>query len=290
MLVGAVMASTDAAAVFFLLHAKGLRLRPRVSATLEVESGINDPFAIFLTIVLVEILLSGHKAWTDIASFLVQEAVVGAVFGWLGGACDGAGAQPAGIAAGHARAVRRDRRAGHFRSCRGVARVGLPRGLYRRPLGGQPRDPCARRHRHLPRCFDLARADRHVRPARPARLAGPVAAAAVAGARRGAGADADRAARGGDGLPRAVPLQPAREAVRLLGRPARRGLGVSRRDPDAGRVAGRALLLRRRLRGGDALARRSRAGPSARRRGFCASACRAWTSTPAAPNSTCRAR
>ena len=55
-------------------------------------------------------------------------------------------------------------------------------------------------------------------------------------------------------------------------------------------IAGRALLLRRRLRGGDALARRSRAGPSARRRGFCASACRAWTSTPAAPNSTCRAR
>ena len=85
LLVGAVMASTDAAAVFFLLHAKGLRLRPRVSATLEVESGINDPFAIFLTIVLVEILLSGHKGWADIFAFMVQETVMGAVLGWAGG-------------------------------------------------------------------------------------------------------------------------------------------------------------------------------------------------------------
>src|ERR1041385_2435444 len=85
LLVGAVMASTDAAAVFFLLHAKGLRLRPRVSATLEVESGINDPFAIFLTIVLVEILFSGHKAWNEIASLLIEKAVLGGLIGWLGG-------------------------------------------------------------------------------------------------------------------------------------------------------------------------------------------------------------
>src|SRR6185436_465178 len=85
LLVGAVVASTDAAAVFFLLHAKGLRLRPRVSATLEVESGINDPFAIFLTIVLVEILLSGHKLWTDIAALLGEKAILGAIVGWLGG-------------------------------------------------------------------------------------------------------------------------------------------------------------------------------------------------------------
>jgi potassium/hydrogen antiporter len=84
LLVGAVVASTDAAAVFFLLHAKGLRLRPRVSATLEVESGINDPFAIFLTIVLIEIILHGSKPWYDIGMFLITETVVGALVGYGG--------------------------------------------------------------------------------------------------------------------------------------------------------------------------------------------------------------
>jgi cell volume regulation protein A len=85
LLVGAMVASTDAAAVFFLMHARGLRLRPRVGATIEVESGTNDPFAIFLTIVLVEILLLGSKSWTEIVALLIREAVLGACIGYLGG-------------------------------------------------------------------------------------------------------------------------------------------------------------------------------------------------------------
>ncbi len=98
---------------------RGLRLRPRVSATLEVESGINDPFAIFITIVLIEIILHGSKPWHEIAAFLVAEALVGALIGYVGGRGDGACAQPAEPAAGPARAVRRDGCGGHLRPGRG---------------------------------------------------------------------------------------------------------------------------------------------------------------------------
>src|SRR5262245_57438934 len=85
LLCGAVVASTDAAAVFFLLHARGLRLRPRVSATLEVESGLNDPVAIFLTIALVEYLLLGQRTWGGVVMLLAREFVLGGVIGYAGG-------------------------------------------------------------------------------------------------------------------------------------------------------------------------------------------------------------
>jgi cell volume regulation protein A len=85
LLVGAVVASTDAAAVFFLVHAHGLRLRPRVGATLEVESGSNDPFAVFLTIVLIELLLSGEGSWQHVLGTLAAQAILGTVLGIVGG-------------------------------------------------------------------------------------------------------------------------------------------------------------------------------------------------------------
>jgi cell volume regulation protein A len=84
-LVGSVVASTDAAAVFFLIHARGLRLRPRVAATLEIESGTNDPFAIFLTIMLVQMLLQGQQSWGSIAMDLAGKGLGGALIGVLGG-------------------------------------------------------------------------------------------------------------------------------------------------------------------------------------------------------------
>lgn len=84
-LLSAVVSSTDAAAVFFLLHSRGLRLRPRVGALLEIESGTNDPFAILLTIMLVEVLLVGHGSWGGFAVFFLQQAALGTLFGLVGG-------------------------------------------------------------------------------------------------------------------------------------------------------------------------------------------------------------
>src|SRR5437763_6132910 len=84
-LVGAVVASTDAAAVFFLMHARGLRLRPRVGATLEVESGSNDPFAVLLTIIVVEFLIVGDRSWLHVLAVLAEQAILGTVIGILGG-------------------------------------------------------------------------------------------------------------------------------------------------------------------------------------------------------------
>ena len=85
LLVGAVVASTDAAAVFLLVHTQGLRLRPRVGATLEAESGTNDPFAIFLTLMLVEFISSGQSSLAHIALEFAREAILGAIMGVIGG-------------------------------------------------------------------------------------------------------------------------------------------------------------------------------------------------------------
>ncbi|MCC8967175.1 potassium/proton antiporter [Bradyrhizobium sp. Pear76] len=85
LLVGAVVASTDAAAVFLLVHTQGLRLRPRVGATLEAESGTNDPFAIFLTLMLVEFISIGQSSASHIAMEFIQEAVLGGIIGVIGG-------------------------------------------------------------------------------------------------------------------------------------------------------------------------------------------------------------
>src|SRR4029079_19125828 len=85
LLIGAVIASTDAAAVFFLINARGLRLRPRRRAVLEVEWGTTDPFAVFLALLLVEILLVGNQSWSHALITFLRDSILGCVIGFFGG-------------------------------------------------------------------------------------------------------------------------------------------------------------------------------------------------------------
>ena len=81
LLVGAVVSSTDAAAVFSVLRGSGLHLKRRVGVTLEVESGVNDPAAFILTTVLTANLLAPETGlgWRILVEVLLQMAVGGFV-------------------------------------------------------------------------------------------------------------------------------------------------------------------------------------------------------------------
>jgi cell volume regulation protein A len=86
LLIGSIVGSTDAAAVFFLLHLHGLEVKPRTRSLLEIESAMNDPMAVFLTIGCVELLFTGSRGepWHLALDFIV-EIIGGAALGVAAG-------------------------------------------------------------------------------------------------------------------------------------------------------------------------------------------------------------
>jgi cell volume regulation protein A len=81
LLVGSIVGSTDAAAVFSVLRTSGLKLPDRLTSTLEVESGSNDPMAIFLTLGLIGVITGGAESPQDLVLLFITQFGVGSLAG-----------------------------------------------------------------------------------------------------------------------------------------------------------------------------------------------------------------
>ena len=82
LLLGAIVSSTDAAAVFAVLRGSGIQLKRRVGLTLEVESGINDPMAVILTVLLTANLINpGEIDYWMVPVTIIREIAIGTAVG-----------------------------------------------------------------------------------------------------------------------------------------------------------------------------------------------------------------
>lgn len=87
MLLGSIVSSTDAAAVFSILRSKKLALKSNLRSTLELESGSNDPMAYVLTIVFLTLVINQNQDLVSVIPLFLTQMVLGGiagfVFGWL---------------------------------------------------------------------------------------------------------------------------------------------------------------------------------------------------------------
>ena len=81
LLLGAIVSSTDAAAIFMVLKARNAKLPRRLTQLLELESGSNDPMAVVLTIALIRLLTEPSTSFGELVSFFVMQMAVGTVLG-----------------------------------------------------------------------------------------------------------------------------------------------------------------------------------------------------------------
>lgn len=85
LLLGAIVSSTDAAAVFSILRSKSLGLKGRLRPLLELESGSNDPMAVFLTVGMIQLLTQPNLQVTDLFGVFVLQMAVGVLCGFFFG-------------------------------------------------------------------------------------------------------------------------------------------------------------------------------------------------------------
>jgi potassium/hydrogen antiporter len=85
LLLGSIVSSTDAAAVFSILRARSLGLKKNIRATLEFESGSNDPMAYFLTVAIMGLILSGEQSALTIIPLFIKQMVIGVAIGLITG-------------------------------------------------------------------------------------------------------------------------------------------------------------------------------------------------------------
>jgi cell volume regulation protein A len=85
LLLGAIVSSTDAAAVFSILRSKSLALKGHIRPTLEFESGSNDPMAYILTIVFIGLIQNGDKTLWSVLPLFFMQLLLGGGLGYLFG-------------------------------------------------------------------------------------------------------------------------------------------------------------------------------------------------------------
>lgn len=82
LLIGAIVSSTDAAAVFAVMRSRYVSLRGQLKPLLELESGSNDPMAVFLTIGMISLITGASSSVTDLVPMFIRQMVLGAAIGY----------------------------------------------------------------------------------------------------------------------------------------------------------------------------------------------------------------
>ncbi|MCC2626510.1 MAG: putative Potassium/proton antiporter, partial [Thermomicrobiales bacterium] len=82
LLIGAIVSSTDAAAVFAVMRSRYVGLRGPLKPLLELESGSNDPMAVFLTIGLISLITGQSSSPLDLVPMFIRQMVLGATIGY----------------------------------------------------------------------------------------------------------------------------------------------------------------------------------------------------------------